>query len=376
MAPDVLELAQALIERPSLTPEDGGCQALLAEILAPFGFSTESMPSGGVTNSWLRHGKELPLLVFAGHTDVVPTGPVDQWHSDPFSPTFRDGQLYGRGAADMKGSVAAMAVACAQHVGNHPDHSGSLALLLTSDEEGPSIDGTRTVVETLQSRGDIPTWCVVGEPSCQRQLGDTIKIGRRGTLSGHLVIHGQQGHIAYPQLCDNPIHRFAPVLQELVAVVWDHGNNDFPPTHFQISNIHAGTGANNIIPSELAIDFNLRYSTEVTAAQLQERIEQILTDGGLQYRLDWQPAGEPYLTPPGQLTDACRESVMEVLGVEARLSTDGGTSDGRFIRPTGAEVAEFGPINSSIHKIDEHVAVRDLEHLVDVYRTLIAKLLN
>ncbi len=373
---DVLDLVCALIERPSITPEDAGCQALVAEHLAPHGFSAEPMPSADVENLWLRHGEGEPLLMFAGHTDVVPTGPLEQWSSDPFSPTLRDGLLYGRGAADMKGGVAAMAVACARYVAKRPDHNGSLGLLLTSDEEGPAVHGTRVAIERLRERGEVPAWCVVGEPSCRERFGDVIKNGRRGSLSGRLTVRGIQGHIAYPALCDNPIHRFAPALLELTGVTWDEGNEDFQPTQFQVSNLNSGCGAANVVPGELTADFNLRYSTEVTAEQLRERITEILENAGLDYQVEWQGASLPYRTPPGTLSQACQDAVSEVLGTDAELSTEGGTSDGRFIRPTGAEVVEFGPINRSIHKIDEHVAVEDLDRLAEVYLAIIEKLLD
>ncbi len=373
---DVLDLVCALIERPSITPEDAGCQALVAEHLAPHGFSAEPMPSADVENLWLRHGEGEPLLMFAGHTDVVPTGPLEQWSSDPFSPTLRDGLLYGRGAADMKGGVAAMAVACARYVAKRPDHNGSLGLLLTSDEEGPAVHGTRVAIERLCERGEVPAWCVVGEPSCRERFGDVIKNGRRGSLSGRLTVRGIQGHIAYPALCDNPIHRFAPALLELTGVTWDEGNEDFQPTQFQVSNLNSGCGAANVVPGELTADFNLRYSTKVTAEQLRERITGILESAGLDYQVEWQGASLPYRTPPGTLSQACQDAVSEVLGTDAELSTEGGTSDGRFIRPTGAEVVEFGPINRSIHKIDEHVAVEDLDRLAEVYLAIIEKLLD
>ena len=373
---DVFDLTCALIERPSVTPEDADCQTLLAEHLAPHGFTAEPMPSGDVANLWLRHGESTPLLMFAGHTDVVPTGPLEQWGSDPFSPTVRDGLLYGRGAADMKGGVAAMAVACARYVAQHPDHAGSIGLLLTSDEEGLAVDGTRVAIERLSARGDTPAWCIVGEPSCRERLGDVIKNGRRGSLSGRLTVRGLQGHIAYPALCDNPIHRFAPALLRLTEIVWDQGNEDFPPTQFQVSNLNSGCGAANVIPGELTADFNLRYSTEVTAEQLRDRIGETLDEAGLDYRVEWQEPSLPYRTPPGALTRICQDAVSEVLETEAELSTEGGTSDGRFIRPTGAEVVELGPVNRSIHKIDEHVSVQDLDRLAEVYHAIIGKLLD
>ncbi len=373
---DVLELACALIERRSLTPDDAGCQALIARHLAAHNFVAESLPFGKVDNLWVRHGTAQPLIMFAGHTDVVPTGPVEQWQSDPFTPTVHDGMLYGRGAADMKGSVAAMTLACAQYVAQHPEHPGSVGLLLTSDEEGPAVDGIRQAITVLEQRGDHPTWCVVGEPSCHEQLGDTIKNGRRGSLSGRLTVSGIQGHIAYPDLCDNPIHRFSPVLQQWVKTPWDQGNADFPPTQFQISNLNSGTGAGNVIPGTLTADFNWRYSTEVTAEQLQARLVEMLEAEELDYKLEWEMPSLPYLTPAGTLTSVCQQVVSEILDITPDLSTAGGTSDGRFLRPTGAEVAEFGPVNASIHKIDECVRVHDLEQLVDIYRTIIEKLLD
>lgn len=373
---DVLDLACALIERPSVTPEDAGCQELVTGHLAPHGFTAEPMPSADVQNLWLRHGESEPLLMFAGHTDVVPTGPLEQWSSDPFSPTVRDGLLYGRGAADMKGGVAAMAVACARYVAKNPDHEGSVGLLLTSDEEGVAIHGTKIAIERMQERGEVPAWCVVGEPSCRERFGDVIKNGRRGSLSGRLTVRGVQGHIAYPALCDNPIHRFAPALLELTNTAWDEGNEDFPPTQFQVSNLNSGCGAANVIPGELTADFNLRYSTEVTAEELRERITGILEQTGLDCQVEWQEASLPYRTPPGTLTRVCQDAVSAVLGADAELSTEGGTSDGRFIRPTGAEVVEFGPINRSIHKIDEHVAVEDLDRLAEVYLAVIERLLD
>ncbi len=373
---DILDLTSALIKRPSITPEDAGCQALVAEYLAPHGFAAESMPCEDVQNLWLRHGENGPLLMFAGHTDVVPTGPPESWRSDPFRPTIRDGLLYGRGAADMKSGIAAMTVACARYVERKPDHGGSLGLLLTSDEEGVAEHGTRIAIERLRERGEVPVWCVVGEPSCRERLGDVIKNGRRGSLSGRLTVLGTQGHIAYPTLCDNPIHRFAPALVELTRTVWDEGGEGFPPTQFQISNLNSGCGASNVIPGELIADFNLRYSPAVTADDLRERIEGILAHANLDFRIEWQRASLPYHTPPGDLTRACHDAVSSTLGTDAELSTEGGTSDGRFIRPTGAEVVEFGPVNRSIHKIDEHVAVEDLDRLAETYLAIIEKLLD
>ena len=373
---DTLELAKALIARPSVTPQDAGCQEIIAERLGAAGFRAEPLRFGEVDNLWLRRGRGAPLLTFLGHSDVVPPGPEASWHSPPFEPVVRDGKLYGRGAADMKGSLAAMVTAVEAFLARHPDHEGSLAVLVTSDEEGPSVDGTARVVETLQGRGEAIDWCVVGEPSSERELGDTIKNGRRGSLSARLTVHGQQGHVAYPERADNPIHRMAPILAELVATRWDAGNAHFPPTSLQFSNIHAGTGANNVVPGELEALFNLRYSTELSSAQIRTRVEAILARHGLNYALEWELSGEPFLTPSGELVAATVAAVAEVAGREPRLSTAGGTSDGRFIAPTGAQVVELGPVNESIHKVDEHVAVADLPRLARMYTGLMERLLK
>ncbi len=370
-----LKLAKALIARPSVTPEDAGCQALLMARLKPLGFHEECLRFGEVDNLWARRGTQPPLFVFAGHTDVVPPGPRDQWQSDPFSPEVRDGLLYGRGAADMKSSLAAMVTACERFVAAHPRHRGSIAFLVTSDEEGPAVDGTRRVVESLQARGESIEWCLVGEPSSRERLGDVIKNGRRGSLGGRLRIRGVQGHIAYPHLARNPIHLFAPALAELCALEWDAGNAFFPPTSFQVSNIHAGTGADNVIPGELEVLFNFRYSTETTAEKLRATVEGVLERHGLDYTLDWRLSGEPFLTPAGALVESTRAAVREVTGREPVLSTDGGTSDGRFIAPTGAQVVELGPLNATIHKIDECVAVADLDTLSLLYERILIKLL-
>ncbi|MEJ2508983.1 MAG: succinyl-diaminopimelate desuccinylase [Gammaproteobacteria bacterium] len=371
-----LELAKALIARASVTPEDAGCQALMAERLAAIGFTIEHLRFGEVDNLWARRGKEAPLLAFAGHTDVVPTGPVERWTSPPFEPTEQDGNLYGRGAADMKGSLAAMVTACERFVAAHPDHRGSIAFLITSDEEGPSIDGTVKVVEALQARGEKIDWALVGEPSSNRSLGDTIKNGRRGSLSGALRVRGKQGHVAYPHLADNPVHRLAPALAELCATEWDRGNDHFPPTTFQVSNLRAGTGATNVIPGELQMLFNFRFSTEVTDEQLRERVEDILNRYDVDYDLDWTLSGHPFLTPAGELVSAAREAITEVCGIDAELSTAGGTSDGRFIAPTGAQVLELGPLNATIHQVDEHVAIADLDGLSSLYERILIKLLG
>ncbi len=372
----VLDLACQLIARRSVTPNDAGCQTLLSERLVTLGFTAEYMPSGGVTNLWLRRGTKAPLFVFAGHTDVVPPGPLEKWHSLPFEPTVRDGYLYGRGAADMKGSIAAMVTACENFVTTHPEHEGSIALLITSDEEGPAVAGTRHVVETLERRGEKIDWCLVGEPSSEEQLGDVIKNGRRGSLSCLLRVHGIQGHVAYPQWADNPVHRFAPVLNALATREWDQGNAHFPPTTFQISNIYAGTGADNVIPGELDVMFNFRYSTAVTADELKNHVQAMLNQAGLRYDIDWLLSGEPFLTVEGELVAACKAAIREVTGLKTRLSTAGGTSDGRFIAPTGAQVIELGPVNASIHKVDEHVGIADLETLAEIYASALEKLLT
>ena len=376
-----LDLAAQLIGRRSVTPEDGGCQDLLADRLARIGFACRAMPFGPegarVSNLWaIRRGirADAKLLVFAGHTDVVPTGPLAAWHSDPFVPTQRDGKLYGRGASDMKSSIAAMVVAVEEFVAAQPDHAGAIAFLITSDEEGPALDGTARVCDWLRSAGVRLDYCVVGEPTSVERLGDTIKNGRRGTLSGRLTVRGVQGHIAYPQLARNPIHLAAPLLAELVAVEWDGGNDHFPPTSWQMSNLHAGTGAGNVIPGELAIDFNFRFSTESTPASLRERFEAIVARHGVEHTLAWTLGGEPFLTAPGRLSEVLAGAIRERTGIATKLSTTGGTSDGRFLAKICAEVVELGPVNASIHKIDEHVAIADLDALKDVYRATLEQL--
>ncbi len=373
---DTLQLARELIRRPSVTPQDAGCQELLAERLERLGFRIESMPFGEVKNLWARKGEAAPLFCFAGHTDVVPPGPEEAWTSPPFEPTLRDGHLFGRGAADMKGSLAAMLTATERFLARFPDHRGSLAWLITSDEEGVAVDGTVKVVEALQARGERIDWCLVGEPSSSVELGDTIKNGRRGSLNGHLRVKGVQGHVAYPQLARNPVHRALPALAELAGVEWDRGNRFFPPTSFQISNLHAGTGATNVIPGELEVLFNFRYSTENSAESLKARTEEILRAHGLDYRLEWSLSGEPFLTPEGELVEAAMAAVRQVTGIEPQLSTAGGTSDGRFIAPTGAQVIELGPRNATIHKVDEEVGVQELERLSGIYEELMARLLT
>ncbi|MGC4062085.1 MAG: succinyl-diaminopimelate desuccinylase [Aquabacterium sp.] len=377
-----VRLTEALIARPSVTPEDQGCQDLMTDRLRAIGFECTTLTFGPddapVTNLWaIKRGSDraATTLVFAGHTDVVPTGPLDQWTSPPFVPTYRDGLLYGRGAADMKTSLAAMVVASEEFVAAHPRHKGSVAFLITSDEEGPSVDGTVKVCEWLQQQGERLDACIVGEPTSVKQVGDMIKNGRRGSLSGKLRVKGVQGHIAYPQLARNPIHQAAPALAELTAIVWDEGNDHFPPTSWQMSNIHAGTGAGNVIPGELVVDFNFRFSTESTPEGLQSRLEEVLKRHGLDFHIDWVIGGRPFLTRRGPLVDAMAASIQQVTGVETELSTTGGTSDGRFIAQICPQVVEFGPVNASIHKIDEHVAVADIEPLKDIYKQTLERLL-
>jgi succinyl-diaminopimelate desuccinylase len=376
-----LTLLEQLIARASVTPDDAGCQALLCARLAPLGFECHTLVYGPddfrVTNLWaVRSGSRPgPTVVLAGHTDVVPTGPLAQWHSDPFVPTHRDGKLYGRGAADMKASLAAMVVAVEQLVAMQPDHAGRIAFLLTSDEEGPSVDGTVKVCEWLRERGEVLDACIVGEPTSVQQLGDMVKNGRRGSLSGKLKVRGVQGHIAYPQLAQNPIHLLAPALAELTAITWDHGNDHFPPTAWQVSNIHAGTGANNVIPGELVLDFNFRFSTESTPESLQARLCAVLDRHGLDYSIDWALSGRPFLTRPGRLLEALSLAIHTHTGLRTELSTSGGTSDGRFIAQICPEVVEFGPLNASIHKIDENGPVADLGPLCEIYRDTLARLL-
>jgi succinyl-diaminopimelate desuccinylase len=374
----VFDLTCDLIRRRSVTPDDEGCQALLGARLAAVGFKVEPLRFGDVDNLWATHGQGGPLLVFLGHTDVVPSGPVESWQSDPFDPVVRDGRLYGRGAADMKGSVAAMAVALESFVAAYPDHRGRVGLLLTSDEEGPTnLDGVRRVAEHFRATGERIDWCVVGEPSSKERLGDLIRVGRRGSLSGTLVVRGVQGHVAYPEKAKNPIHAFAPALAELAAERWDEGNQDFPPTSFQVSNLNSGTGANNVIPGTLTALINFRYSTASSAQDLRARAEAILDRHGLDWQIDWSLSGEPFLTPPG---GAVREAVVgvcrELCGVEPEESTGGGTSDGRFIAPLGAEVVELGPVNATIHKVDECVEVADLEKLPSLYLAVCKRLLG
>ncbi|HRP88380.1 MAG TPA: succinyl-diaminopimelate desuccinylase [Gammaproteobacteria bacterium] len=371
----VLELAKALVARPSITPDDADCQELMIRRLEPLGFRIERMRVGEVDNFWARLGSEGPLLCFAGHTDVVPTGPVETWRSQPFVPTERDGQLWGRGTADMKASLAAMVVACEEYLAGNPAPAGSIAFLITSDEEGPAKDGTRAVIERLEARGEKIDWCLVGEPSSRERLGDMLRIGRRGSLSGDLVVHGVQGHVAYPESAVNPLHKLAPVLAELVTLEWDAGNESFPPTSFQLTNLHSGTGFRNVTPGSAELKFNIRYSTEQTFEGLQARIHEVLDRHGLDYTIAWRDAGRPFLTRGGPFLEAVRAVVREIAGVDPELSTGGGTSDGRFIAPTGADVVELGPLNASIHKIDEHVRIADLEPLKDLYLGILRRLL-
>lgn len=370
-----LDLAKDLISRKSNTPEDAGCQDLIQSRLAPLGFVFETLESNGVTNLWARKGTESPVICFAGHTDVVPTGPLDQWHSDPFTPTIRDGVLYGRGASDMKTSIAAFVTSIEGFLAKHPNHKGSIALLITSDEEGVATDGTVKVVEMLAARGEKIDYCIVGEPTCVSKLGDTIKNGRRGSLSGKLTVKGIQGHIAYPHLVRNPIHQAAPAIAEMAATVWDEGNEYFPPTSWQISNIHGGTGATNVVPGEVEIRFNFRHSTASTKPQLIERTHAILKKHGLEYELIWEEGGKPYLTPKGDLVDRISEAIREVTGIATDVSTSGGTSDGRFIADICPQVIEFGPMNASIHKLNENIPVADIEPLKEVYQKTLEKLL-
>ena len=372
---DTLDLAIDLISRASVTPEDAGCQEAMMQRLAALGFRNEPMRFAEVDNFWARRGDTGPVLCFAGHTDVVPAGPRGKWQSDPFAPTIRDGMLYGRGAADMKGSLAAMVTATERFVARHPDHRGSIAYLITSDEEGPSINGTVKVVETLEARNEKIDWCLVGEPSSNHVLGDVVKNGRRGSLGAVLSVRGRQGHVAYPHLARNPVHEVAPALAELAATVWDNGNEFFPQTTFQISNIHAGTGATNVIPGECEVLFNFRYSTETTHEILRERVQAVLDRHGLDYTIEWTLSGLPFLTPRGELVDAAQRAIKAVAGIETELSTAGGTSDGRFIAPTGAQVLELGPLNATIHQVDECVAVDDLDRLSAMYEKVLEHLL-
>ena len=371
-----ITLTTELIKRQSVTPEDDGCQPLMAERLKQLGFTCESLPAAEVLNLWATRGSDGPTLVFAGHTDVVPPGPLKQWDSDPFVPTERDGLLFGRGAADMKASLAAMVVATESFVTRHPDHKGRIGYLITADEEGPAVHGTRYVVDTLTSRGETIDWCVVGEPSSTATLGDIVKNGRRGSINATLIIKGQQGHVAYPHLADNPMHKAFSVLNQLCDIEWDKGNEFFDSTRLQFSNIQSGTGATNVIPGELTAVFNLRFSTETNAEAIKSQCEAVLYDSGVDYEIDWQLSGNPFLTEPGDLVDAVRESIAETTGVTATLSTGGGTSDGRFIATMGSQIIELGPINASIHQRNEHVLIDDIPKLARIYEGIMERLLT
>jgi succinyl-diaminopimelate desuccinylase len=375
MKNETLELAKALIRRASITPADEGCQQLIIDRLVPLGFKAETIQCGDVTNLWIRRGTARPLVVLAGHTDVVPPGPREKWNSDPFEPTVRDGKLYGRGAADMKASIAAFVTAAERFVAAHPGHPGSLALLITSDEEGPSVDGTARVVEALKARGEAMDFCIVGEPSSTERFGDTIRNGRRGTLTARLIVNGIQGHVAYPDRVKNPVHLAAPAIAELAQTEWDRGNEFFPPTSFQVSNIHAGTGAQNITPGAVQVDFNFRFSTESTADSLKSRVKEILDRHGLEYDIAWVLGGKPFLTQKGRLVSTLTKAVQKVSGVTPVVNCEGGTSDGRFIVDVCKEVAEFGPVNRSIHKVNEAVALEEIEPLAEIYRTAVEDLL-
>jgi succinyl-diaminopimelate desuccinylase len=370
-----LELTQNLMARRSVTPADEGCQEVMIGRLEALGFRIERLRYGNVENFWARRGGDGPVFCFAGHTDVVPTGPLEEWRSDPFLPSVRDGMLFGRGAADMKSGLAAMITATEAFVAAHPRHKGSIAYLITSDEEGPSVDGTKRVVETLSSRNERIDWCIVGEPSSEQSIGDTIKVGRRGSFSGRLTVHGVQGHVAYPQLAENPVHTLAPALAELTRREWDKGTEHFQPTTFQVSNLNAGTGAPNVIPGELKARFNLRYSPVQTQEGLKEIVEGILRKHGVRFTLEWYVSGEPFYTPPGHLSDAAGAAVQDVVGSRPKLSTGGGTSDGRFIAPLGAQVVELGVVNATIHKVNECVCISDIEALHRMYFNVLRNLL-
>lgn len=372
---DTIELLVELVRRDSVTPEDKGCQALLGERLVNAGFELEQMPSGEVSNLWARRGSEAPLMVFAGHTDVVPTGDINAWSSPPFAAAIIDDHVVGRGAADMKGGVAAMITAVERFVATNPEHTGSIAVLLTSDEEGPAIEGTKFVIDTLEARNEKIDYCIVGEPTSSRQLGDVIRHGRRGSLGATLTIQGKQGHVAYPHLADNPVHKAMPMLAELTAIQWDTGNDHFPPTTLQISNIHAGTGATNVIPGELTVEFNLRYSPETSIETIEAKVSELCQSYNLVADIAWKDSAHPFITSPGTLTDVVQSAIHEITESTATLDTGGGTSDGRFIAPTGAQIIEFGPINATIHQIDERVSCKDINALTQIYESVLNKLL-
>lgn len=371
----VISLAKDLLSRRSVTPEDAGCQDVMIERLLQLGFCIETMVFDDTTNLWARRGTQAPLFVFAGHTDVVPSGPIEQWHTPPFEPTIKDGMLYGRGAADMKGSLACMIVAIERFIAENPDHQGSIGLLITSDEEGPFINGTTRVVDTLEARNEKIDLCIVGEPSSTLVVGDVVKNGRRGSITGDLTVKGIQGHVAYPHLADNPVHRALPALAELAAKTWDNGNDYFPPTSFQIPNINAGTGASNVVPGECQVQFNFRFSTELTDEAIKAQVHEILDQHQLDYHLNWTLSGHPFLTEKGTLVDAVVAAIEEVAHITPELSTSGGTSDGRFIARTGAQVIELGPVNATIHKVNECVKIEDLELLTDMYQKVLEKTL-
>ena len=375
MTSPTVQLAMDLIARESVTPEDAGCQEMLRQRLEAIGFRCETMQFDDVTNLWARRGDAAPVLAFAGHTDVVPTGPLDQWHSDPFTPEIREGVLYGRGAADMKSSIAAMVTACERFVAEHPDHQGSIALLITSDEEGIAVNGTVKVIEALQARGEQIDMALVGEPSSQDTVGDVVKNGRRGSLGASLVIKGIQGHVAYPHKVDNPIHRAMPALHELASHEWDRGNEFFPPTSLQISNFNSGTGAHNVVPAHAEVSLNLRFSTEINPEHIQQTTQVIFERHELDFEIEWSLSGSPFLTSEGDLVKATQQAIKQHTGLDTRLETTGGTSDGRFIAPTGAQVVELGPVNDSIHKLNEHVNVAELDTLSDIYQSILENLL-
>jgi succinyl-diaminopimelate desuccinylase len=376
MTSATLQLATDLIARPSITPDDAGCQAMLIERLTAIGFECETMVFDDVTNLWARRGRAAPVLAFAGHTDVVPPGPLEQWHSDPFVPEIRDGNLFGRGAADMKSSIAAMVTACERFVAQHAQHQGSIALLITSDEEGIATNGTVKVIEVLEARGEKIDWALIGEPSSLAHVGDVVKNGRRGSIGAKLIINGVQGHVAYPHKVDNPIHRAMPALHDLARHEWDQGNSFFPPTSLQISNINSGTGAHNVVPAHAEVWFNLRYSTEIDAKQIIETTRVILDKHELDYDINWSVSGYPFLTPEGELVEAARQAIKQHTGHAPALETTGGTSDGRFIAPTGAQVLELGPVNETIHKLNEHANVKELDLLSDIYHSILENLLS
>jgi len=373
---ETISLLAELVKRDSVTPEDRGCQELLGQRLASIGFTLEQMPSNGVTNLWAKRGDTAPLLVFAGHTDVVPTGDLNAWSSPPFAATIKDDHLIGRGAADMKGGVAAMIVAVERFIASGSHSRGSIAVLLTSDEEGPATDGTTVVIDRLQAREEKIDYCIVGEPTSADRLGDVIRHGRRGSLGAKATIHGKQGHVAYPHLADNPVHRAMPALKQLTDIIWDNGNDHFPPTTLQISNIHAGTGATNVIPGDLTVEFNLRYSPETTIEHIQSTVQELFNEHCLKTEINWKDSAHPFITTPGTLTDVMQRAIHEEVGITATLDTGGGTSDGRFIAPTGAQVIEFGPINATIHQIDERVSCTDIDALTRIYESVLHQLLG